>query len=460
MTKDSTKDHPELALEFNKDEDRVNWHDETLWFIRQKRDLASHKIPEWEALREAASQIKNNVLSNLQNYLLQFESNAMSNGIMVHWAADALEHNQIVHRLITEANVNRIVKSKSMLTEECGLNEYLAEHGIEVIDSDLGERIVQLAEEPPSHIVLPCIHKKKEEIGEIFHKHLGIEAGISDPQFLTETARIHLREIFLTRKVALTGVNFAIAETGEFVVCTNEGNADMGAHLADVHIASMGIEKIIPERAHLGVFLRLLTRSATGQPITTYSSHFKKPRAGKPIHIILVDNGRTVQLGRKNFRNSLKCIRCAACMNTCPVYRRSGGHSYHTTIAGPIGSILAPNLDMKKYADLPFASTLCGSCSNVCPVKIDIHEQLYKWRQVIVKNGYTPATKTVGMQVMARTLSSPALYKTAGKAGRWVLKHAPFAVNNKFNPWYKQRDMPSSPQQSFNEWYRQNIKAN
>lgn len=460
MTKDSTKDHPELALEFNKDEDRVNWHDETLWFIRQKRDLASHKIPEWEALREAASQIKNNVLSNLHNYLLQFESNAMSNGIMVHWAADALEHNQIVHRLITEANVNRIVKSKSMLTEECGLNEYLAENGIEVIDSDLGERIVQLAEEPPSHIVLPCIHKKKEEIGEIFHKHLGIEAGISDPQFLTETARIHLREIFLTRKVALTGVNFAIAETGEFVVCTNEGNADMGAHLADVHIASMGIEKIIPERAHLGVFLRLLTRSATGQPITTYSSHFKKPRAGKSIHIILVDNGRTVQLGRKDFRNSLKCIRCAACMNTCPVYRRSGGHSYHTAIAGPIGSILAPNLDMKKYADLPFASTLCGSCSNVCPVKIDIHEQLYKWRQVIVKNGYTPATKAVSMQVMARALSSPALYKTAGKAGRWVLKHAPFAVNNKLNPWYKQRDMPSSPQQSFNEWYRQNIKAN
>ena len=458
--KDSTKNHAELALEFNKDVDRVDWHDETLWFIRQKRDKIAHQIPEWEALRESASQIKNNVLSNLHDYLLQFESNAMANGMVVHWAANALEHNQIVHRLISEANVNRMVKSKSMLTEECGLNEYLAEQGIEVIDSDLGERIVQLAEEPPSHIVLPCIHKKKEEIGEIFHKHLGIEAGISDPQFLTETARQHLRGIFLTRKVALTGVNFAIAETGEFVVCTNEGNADMGAHLADLHIASMGIEKIIPERAHLGVFLRLLTRSATGQPITTYSSHFKKPRAGKQIHIILVDNGRTVQLGRKDFRNSLKCIRCAACMNTCPVYRRSGGHSYHTAIAGPIGSILAPNLDMKKYADLPFASTLCGSCSNVCPVKIDIHEQLYKWRQVIVKNGYTPAAKTAGMQMMSRTLSSPTLYKIAGKTGRWVLKHAPFAVNNKLNPWYKQREMPSSPQQSFGEWYKQNIKTN
>jgi len=456
MTEQTTKDHAELAQEFNRDEDRVNWHDETLWWIREKRDKSAHQIPEWEALREAASQIKNNVLSNLHDYLVQFERNAAANGIVVHWAADAEEHNRIVYQLVSEAKVNRMVKSKSMLTEECGLNEYLAKQGIEVIDSDLGERIVQLAEEPPSHIVLPCIHKKKEEIGEIFHQHLGIEAGISDPQFLTETARQHLREVFLTRKAALTGVNFAVAETGEFVVCTNEGNADMGAHLADVHIASMGIEKLIPERKHLGVFLRLLTRSATGQPITTYSSHFKKPREGKKIHIIIVDNGRTVQLGRKDFRNSLKCIRCAACMNTCPVYRRSGGHSYHTAIAGPIGSILAPNLDMKKYADLPFASTLCGSCSNVCPVKIDIHEQLYKWRQVLVKAGYAPTAKKAGMQVMTWTLSSPGLYHMAGKVGRLVIKYAPFAVNNKLNPWYTQRDMPEPPEWSFSEWYKQN----
>jgi L-lactate dehydrogenase complex protein LldF len=456
MNEQITKDHAALALEFNRDEERVNWHDETLWWIREKRDKSAHQLPEWENLREAASQIKNNVLSNLHDYLVQFEQNAIANGIVVHWAANAAEHNQIVHQLINEANVTRMVKSKSMLTEECGLNEYLDKHGIEVIDSDLGERIVQLAEEPPSHIVLPCIHKKKEEIGELFHQHLGIEAGISDPQFLTETARNHLREIFLTRKVALTGVNFAVAETGEFVVCTNEGNADMGAHLADVHIASMGIEKLIPERKHLGVFLRLLTRSATGQPITTYSSHFKKPREGKKIHVIIVDNGRTVQLGRKDFRNSLKCIRCAACMNTCPVYRRSGGHSYHTAVAGPIGSILAPNLDMEKYADLPFASTLCGSCSNVCPVKIDIHEQLYKWRQVLVKNGHAPAAKKAMMKAMTWTLSSPTLYRAAGKVGRWTIKHAPFAVNNRLNPWYKQREMPSSPESSFSEWYKRN----
>lgn len=451
-----TKDHAGLADIFNEDEARVDWHDETLWFVRAKRDKAAHTLPEWEALRENASKIKDNVLSNLHDYLLQFEAKAQQNGITVHWAADAKEHNEIVTSILKAQSVTRIVKSKSMLTEECHLNEHLQQNGIEVIDTDLGERIVQLAEEPPSHIVLPCIHKKKEEIGELFHEHLGTPQGESDPQFLTAAARVHLREKFLTRKAAITGVNFAIAETGEFVVCTNEGNADMGAHLSDVHIACMGIEKIIPKRKHLAVFLRLLARSATGQPITTYSSHFNKPRAGQEMHLVLVDNGRTKQLGRADFRNSLKCIRCGACMNTCPVYRRSGGHSYHTAIAGPIGSILAPNLDMKEYADLPFASTLCGSCTNVCPVKINIHEQLYKWRQVIVKEGYADKKKAVAMKAMEFTLSHPFVYKNAGKAGRWVIKHAPFMVNNNLNLWYKQREMPEPPKQSFSEWYKKN----
>lgn len=453
-----TQDHAALAGDFNKDEERVNWHDETLWWIRAKRDKAVNRVPGWEALRDAASAIKNNVLSNLSNYLLEFEGKAQTNGVTVHWAADAAEHNRIVFDILKRNGINKMAKSKSMLTEECHLNDYLQENGISVIDTDLGERIVQLAQEPPSHIVLPCIHKKKEEIGELFHQHLGTPAGNSDPAFLTETARQHLREVFLERKAALTGVNFAIAETGEFVVCTNEGNADMGAHLAHVHIASMGIEKIIPKRGHLGVFLRLLTRSATGQPITTYSSHFSKPRLGAEMHIILVDNGRSVQLGREAFRNSLKCIRCGACMNTCPVYRKSGGHSYHNAISGPIGAILAPNLDMEKYADLPFASTLCGSCSNVCPVKIDIHDQLYKWRQVIVKNGHAPAAKKLSMQAMAWTLSSPLKYQLLGKAARFTIKLAPFAVNNQLNPWYKHRDMPRVPESSFNEWYKINRK--
>jgi len=448
------KDHPKLAEQFNADEPRVNWHDETLWWVRVKRDKAARSVPEWEQLREAASRIKNNVLANLSEYLLQFEEQATRNGITVHWAKDAREHNAIVLGLLQKHGIDRMVKSKSMLTEECHLNNYLQEHGIEVIDTDLGERIVQMRKEPPSHIVLPAIHLKKQDVSDTFHEHLQTEKGNNDPQFLTQAARIHLREKFLTRRAALTGVNFAVAETGEFVVCTNEGNADMGAHLADIHIASMGFEKIIPQRRHLSVFLRLLARSATGQPITTYSSHFKKPRKGAEMHIVLVDNGRSTQLGRKDFRNSLKCIRCGACFNTCPVYRRSGGHSYHTAIAGPIGSILAPNLDMRKYADLPFASTLCGSCSNVCPVKIDIHDQLYKWRQVLMKEGYGSTVKKMGMKGMTFTLSHPGFYRFAGKAGRWTMKAAPFIINNKLNPWYKQRDMPSPPKESFGEWYK------
>lgn len=456
MKQSETKDHAALAEDFIKDEERVNWHDGALWYVREKRDIASKQIPEWEALREAASEIKSNVISNLHEYLLQFEANLTKNGIKVHWADNAEEHNEIVYSILKAKEINQMVKSKSMLTEECHLNEYLEERGIEVINSDLGEYIQQIDNEPPSHIVLPCIHKRKEEIGELFHKHLGTEKGLSDPTLLTRVARKHLRNVFLTRRGALTGVNFAVAETGEYVVCTNEGNADMGAHLSEVQIASMGLEKLIPQKKHLGIFLRLLARSATGQPITIYSSHYKKPREGQEMHLILVDAGRTRQLGRADFRDSLKCIKCGACMNTCPVYRKSGGLSYHNTISGPIGAILAPNLDMKKHADLPFASTLCGSCSNVCPVKINIHEQLYKWRQVIVKEGYAANTKALGMKAMAWTLSSPGTFTTAGKAGRWFLHNIPFVVNNKFNTWFKQRDMPEGPKESFAEWQAKN----
>lgn len=459
MSSNKTIPHSEAAALFNKNEERVNWHDETLWFVREKRDRSAHQIPEWELLRETASQIKLNVLSNIHDYLVEFETNAQKNGIIVHWATNAEEHNVIVHSILEKHNIKQMVKSKSMLTEECHLNDYLMNRGIDVIDSDLGERIVQLRNEPPSHIVLPAIHLKKEDVSETFHEHLGTEKGNIDPQYLTESARQHLRDVFLTRKAALTGVNFAVAETGEFVVCTNEGNADMGAHLADVHIACMGFEKLIPQRKHLGVFLRLLARSATGQPITTFSSHFKKPSEGKEIHIVIVDNGRSEQLGREDFRNSLKCIRCGACMNTCPVYRRSGGHSYHNAVAGPIGSILAPNLDMKKNADLPFASTLCGSCTNVCPVKIDIHDQLYKWRQVLVKEGYTPKAKTIAMKTMATVLANPTVFEIAGKAGRFTMKNLPGLVNNKLNKWYDQREMPEVPEESFREWYKKNGKA-
>ena len=455
----TTKDHASLSKVFNRDFNRVSWHDETLWFVRTKRDRAAHGIPEWEQLREYASRIKDHSLSNLDHYLAEFEQNATANGCTVHWARDGKEHNEIVLGLIRQHNISQIVKSKSMLTEECHLNEYLSTQGIGVVDTDLGEYIVQLRKEPPSHIVLPAIHLKKEDVSDTFHDHLGTEKGNKDPQYLAGVARQVLREKFLASELAITGVNFAIAETGGFVVCTNEGNADIGAHSAKLHIACMGIEKIIPKARDLGVFLRLLARSATGQPITAYSSHFHKPHPEQQLHIVIVDNGRSRQLGREDFRNSLKCIRCAACFNTCPVYRRSGGHSYHTTVAGPIGSILSPNLDMRAHADLPFASTLCGSCSNVCPVKINIHEQLWKWRQVLAEEGYVAPAKKAGMKGMAFVFARPSLYRTAGKAARWVLRIFPGLASNKtFNAWYKQREMPRPPKQSFRDWYIKNKK--
>lgn len=448
--------HAAASRIFNQDESRVDWHDETLWWVRTKRDIASQKLDEWEQLRDHASAIKDYSLDNLADLWEEFQTQAQANGIQIHWAEDANQHNQLVYEIIASNQIKQIVKSKSMLTEECHLNDYLAKKGIEVVDTDLGERIVQFRNEPPSHIVLPAIHLKKEDVGETFHQHLGTPKGNVDEQFLTETARGHLREKFIQSKIAITGVNFAVAETGEFVVCTNEGNADMGAHLADIHIACMGLEKVIPKRKDLGVFLRLLARSATGQNITTYSSHFKKPRKGQVIHLIILDNGRTNQLARPEFKNSLKCIRCAACFNTCPVYRRSGGHSYHSAVAGPIGSILAPNFDRKANADLPFASTLCGSCTNVCPVKINIHEQLWLWRQELVQSGEVDLKKALGMKGLNWIFSKPSIYELAGKMGRMVLRMSPNIGSQSFNVWAWHRNLPEPPKESFQDWVKKN----
>lgn len=447
--------HPAKAREFVRDKERAKWHDDSLWFVRKKRDRSANELPEWEELRKLASQIKDHTLSHLDTYLESFETSAKKNGVQVHWAADAREHNEIIAGILKTHNFTKVVKSKSMLTEECHLNEHLEAQNIEVVDTDLGERIIQLVKEPPSHIVMPAIHKKKEEISTIFEEHLHTEPGNNDPQYLTNAARLHLREKFLSAEAAISGVNFGIAETGGVVVCTNEGNADFGINRAKVHIACMGIEKLIPKAKDLGVFLRLLARSATGQLITTYSSHFHKPRADAEMHIVIVDNGRSEHLGRDDYYRSLRCIRCGACMNTCPIYRRSGGHSYEYTVPGPIGSILSPGRDMKKYSSLPFASTLCGSCSDVCPVKIDIHDQLYKWRQEIVEHHQVDGSKKAGMRIAEKVLSRPHLYAFLGKVARWSLRNLPSSlINNPLNVWGRSRDLPDAPKESFQDWYK------
>lgn len=428
--------------------------------LRIKRDIAVNEVDGFEALRERASQIKKHTLTHLDRYLEKFEEKALANGIHVHWAVDGAEMNEHVFRILEQHEVPYIVKSKSMLTEECGLNAYLEKQGMEVYDTDLGERIVQLSHEPPSHIVVPAMHKTREEISEIFHRTMDTEAGNLDARYLTLSARKDLRKRFMEAKAAVTGVNFGVAETGTITICTNEGNADLGVNKAPVQIHCMGIEKLIPRQEDLSVFIRLLARSATGQRITTYTSHYQKPRPGSEMHLILVDNGRSEHLGMPDFWESLKCIRCGACMNTCPVFRSGGGHSYGYSVPGPIGSIIAPARNFEEYDDLPFASSLCGSCSAVCPVKIDIHGQLLKWREVIVDHENVEAKKSIPMKWGSRILSRPGLYRFSGKWARKLLGWFPEMGRRAVKDWTRGRELPQPPKESFREWYLKQKKNN
>ena len=451
--------HPEAAAGFLRDAERAKWHDDSLWFVRQKRDRATD-LPEWESLRDAAAAMKTHAMSRLADLLEEFERRATEHGVSVHWARDAAEHNEIVQRILRDAGAKRVVKSKSMLTEECGLNPYLEASGIEVVDSDLGERIVQLANEAPSHIVMPAIHWKKSEIGELFHRAMGTPAGESSPEALAEAARVSLRDSLLHADAAITGANALVAETGGVVVCTNEGNADLGMHSAPVHIACVGIEKILASLDDLGVLLRILARSATGQPVTAYTTHVTAPRAGAAMHVVLVDNGRTARLADAEMRSALHCIRCGACLNTCPVYRRSGGYSYGHVIPGPIGAILAPATDLKAHSSLPFASTLCGSCGDVCPVRIDIPAQLLAWRARSATANALPTGYAALFRQLGHVLSNPVRFARAGWLARTTLRtlrtlrFIPGATRAaRWNSWTRAgRDMPIAPRESFREW--------
>ena len=420
----------------------------------------ARRCPNGRRLRTLASAIKEHTLTHLGDYLEEFEKNATANGMVVHWARDAAEHNQIVHGILEQHGATTLVKSKSMLTDECEMRPFLENRGIEIVETDLGERIQQLDDEPPSHIVVPAVHKLRGDVAELFARTIGTDAKNTDVPYLAESQRRHTRPYYLKAQAAMTGANFAIAETGSFVVCTNEGNADLGANLPPLHIASIGIEKLLPRIEHLGVFVRMLSRSALGSPITQITSHFRAPRPGTEMHVVLVDNGRSERLGMEDFWYSLKCIRCGACMNTCPVYRRSGGLSYGSTYSGPIGVIIDPTFNLRKYSSLPFASTLNGSCTSVCPVKINIHEQIYKWRQIIAERHQLPMVKKEAMRVAGKVLASPKLYRAAVEAAAAGLEHLPrFVVYNPFNAWGRQREVPAAPASTFRQWYVKNRGA-
>jgi L-lactate dehydrogenase complex protein LldF len=343
-----------------------------------------------------------------------------------------------------------VVKSKSMLTEECGLNPHLEAHGIEILDTDLGERIVQLRRERPSHIVMPAIHLRRHEIGALFHAQLGSPAGLDDPAQLTQVARRSLRPHFLGAEAGITGVNFAVAESGGLVVCTNEGNADLGTALPPLHIACLGIEKLIPRALDLPVFLRLLARSATGQAQTVYTSHFHGPREGGALHIVLVDNGRSALRARPEFHEALACIRCGACMNTCPVFRRSGGHSYDAVIPGPIGSVLEPARAPAAHASLPHACTVCGSCRDVCPVKIDLPRQLVAWRGELLRSLSGAGRRRTLLSAGRFVLERPRLYAALGAFARFAARRLPERwLSGRWNPWTRGRALPELPRESF-----------
>ena len=451
--------HSKAAKRFVADAERMAWHDKALYAVREKRDRMMMTVPEWEGLRRLSSEIKRHTLSRLGHYLCEFERNATANGMVVHWAKDAAEMNATVWELVREHGGTNLIKSKSMLSEECGLTPYLEERGVDAVESDLGERIMQLLHRPPSHIVLPAIAVRREEVGTLFEREMHTEPGNSDPTYLTHAARKALRPKFLDADISMTGVNFAVASTGALAVCTNEGNADLGTSFADLHIAIMGIEKVIPDMAALAVFTRLLARSGTGQPVTSYTSLYRRPAPGKQIHVILVDNGRSEWLADAAHRNMLKCLRCGACLNTCPVYRRSGGSTYSYFIPGPLGINLGMLRSPKLYHGNVSACSLCYSCSDVCPAQIDLGEQIYMWRQQLDGMHLADPVKKLSVKGMdfimggrRRFYGGIALARAAEKLPRFVLE-------NGLNPWSAPgRAMPPFAPKTFNGWWKKTKK--
>lgn len=448
--------HSIAAKKFLENQDYARWHDQTFWSVRKKRDIMAASLPEWEELRELASAIKRHTLSNLDRYLTMFADQAEKNGVKVHWAEDASEFNSIVLGILQSHNVRKLVKSKSMLTEECEMNPYLEQAGIEVVETDLGERIIQLNSQRPSHIVMPAIHLDHNDVGQLFEKVLGTEKGNHDPAYLTYQARLSLRGEFLTADAGLTGANFGIAATGDIVVCTNEGNADMATSVPKLQISCIGIEKIIPDYDSLAVFHRLLARSATGQPTTTFTSHFRKGRPdGGEMHIVIVDNGRSSWLADKDHWQMLKCMRCGACMNTCPVYRLSGGYSYSYFIPGPLGINLGMLRDPQQHAGNMSACTLCQSCQNVCPAKIDLADQIYRWRQQMRSLGVENRNKKHISSAMSFVFGHPAVYNAATSMAH-VANHIPESlINCSLNPWAYAHKMMKFPDKPFHSQFKE-----
>ncbi|MEX0929586.1 MAG: LutB/LldF family L-lactate oxidation iron-sulfur protein [Balneolales bacterium] len=443
--------------------------------IRDKRSAIVGEMEDWEELREAGRAIKEKVLRHLDTYLLELESSVKRAGGQVHWANDASEANRIITGIVKSHKVTDVVKVKSITTDEIGLNDALAAEGIRALETDLAELIVQLAGETSSHILVPAIHKNRSEIRELFSRTIGRDnLTLTDqPAELAETARLYLRRNFMEAKVGISGANFAVAETGTVAVVESEGNGRMCTTLPEVLVSVVGIEKIVPEWKDLEVFMQLLPRSSTAERMNPYNSFWTgvtKNDGPKEFHLVLLDNGRTKVLKDRVGRQTLNCIRCSACLNVCPVYERTGGHAYHSVYPGPIGAILTPQLkgiENRGPASLPFASSLCGACYEVCPVKINIPEVLQHLRGQVVRhkqeNGRffkerDPENRI--MKTLSWAFSTPGRYRKIPKLARMGQK---FVVKNghisrlpgKLSGWTAMRDVQPMPEQTFRDWWEE-----
>jgi len=447
--------------------------------IRDKRLAVTAELDDWEELRERAAAVKRHTLRHLDHHLLRLEEAVTAAGGTVHWAADAAEANAIVTRLVQATGESEVVKVKSMATQEIGLNEALADAGIRAYETDLAELIVQLGGDRPSHILVPAIHRGRSEIREIFLREMGewgrpAPDGLGDdPRDLAEAARLHLREKFLRCKVAVSGANFAAADTGTVVVVESEGNGRMCLTLPDTLITVMGIEKVLPSFADLDVFLQLLPRSSTGERMNPYTSLWTGVTEGdgpRHFHLVLLDNGRTATLADEVGRQALSCIRCSACLNVCPVYERTGGHAYGSVYPGPIGAVLTPQLvGVENAASLPFASTLCGACYDACPVKINIPEVLVHLRAEAVeakRRGWLlPTAEALAMKAAGWVMSSPkrlaATHRLAALGARLVARDG--LIGSLPGPparWTGTRDTPAPAQESLRAWWRRTKAVN